>query len=332
VKREETNEKERQFSNGPIASNRFDNCQRNTTTGNTVKLYRHIPYTALRLSVLAFRLREPSKLSRHSSVLQPRACARVYACTRTTVHSWIKNIVRSHLAKGTGSRTRRSEEMHDQLRGGAAAVCARERPGSGDRPMRRRTSRKFRLQTRPQVTDPLAVVSDGNGRATERPVHPSGASFGPSPAIISAVTYAHVVHVLAIYRPAGLSLSLSLSLSLPLSLSLFLSLFPPSFSLSLSLSLSIYLSIYLSISLSLSRITGSPSRATREICLVYEESGAPRAMHRVRPRDDSYARRARARAEGASSFPSFRFDACYRVRFPLLPLLPFPRLIPEGRR
>jgi len=158
-------------------------------------------------------------------------------------------------------------------------VRARERPSSGDRPMRRRTSRKFRLQTRPQVTDPLAVVSDGNGRATERPVHPSGASFGPSPAIISAVTYAHVVHVLAIYRPAGLSLSLSLppSLFLP---------FPP-------LSFSLFLS--------LSRISGSPSRVTREICLVYEESGAhdERAMHRVRPRDDSYARRARARAEGS---------------------------------
>jgi hypothetical protein len=62
-------------------------------------------------------------------------------------------------------------------------------------------SRKFRLQTRLQVINlALAVVSDGNGRATDRPVHTSGASFGPSPAIISTVTYAHVVHVLVIYR------------------------------------------------------------------------------------------------------------------------------------
>lgn len=48
--------------------------------------------------------------------------------------------------------------------------------------------RKFR-QTRSQVTDPLAMVSDGNGRATDRPLHPSDASLGPSPAIISTVTY-----------------------------------------------------------------------------------------------------------------------------------------------
>lgn len=81
----------------------------------------------------------------------------------------------------------------------------RPRTGSGDRPMRRSASRKFRLRTRSQVTNPLAVVSDGNGRATD---HPSDASLGPSPAIISTVTYAHVVHVLAIYRlPRELRLS-----------------------------------------------------------------------------------------------------------------------------
>lgn len=34
----------------------------------------------------------------------------------------------------------------------------------------------------------------------ERPTIRRDASFGPSPAIISTVTYAHVVHVLAIYR------------------------------------------------------------------------------------------------------------------------------------
>lgn len=77
-----------------------------------------------------------------------------------------------------------------------------------DRPMRRSASRKFRLRTRSQVTDPLAVVSDGNGRATDQPVHSSDASLGPSPVIISTVTYAHVVHVLAIYRlPRELRLS-----------------------------------------------------------------------------------------------------------------------------
>jgi len=134
-------------------------------------------------------------------------------------------------------------------------------------------ARKFRLQTRPQVTDPLAVVSDGNGRATERPVHPSGASFGPSPAIISAVTYAHVVHVLAIYRPRpGLSPSL-----------------PRSFSVG----------------------SPDPSRVTRKICLVYEESGArARDAPRATTRQFVCASRARVRAEGGlPPFPSFRFDA-----------------------
>lgn len=42
----------------------------------------------------------------------------------------------------------------------------------------------------------------------ERPTIRRDASFGPSPAIISTVTYAHVVHVLAIYRlPRELRLS-----------------------------------------------------------------------------------------------------------------------------
>lgn len=100
-------------------------------------------------------------------------------------------------------------KRHCRQRGGEEApVCMRPRTGSGDRPMRRSASRKFRLRTRSQVTNPLAVVSDGNGRATDhqsiRPTH----RLGPSPAIISTVTYAHVVHVLAIYRiPRELRLS-----------------------------------------------------------------------------------------------------------------------------
>lgn len=83
-----------------------------------------------------------------------------------------------------------------------------EETACGHDPMRRSASRKFRLRMRSQVTDPLAVVSDGNGRATDQPVHSSDASLGPSPVIISTVTYAHVVHVLAIYRlPRELRLS-----------------------------------------------------------------------------------------------------------------------------
>lgn len=79
---------------------------------------------------------------------------------------------------------------------------ARDRSHSGNRvPRYGSVSKISATQTsRLQVIDPLVVVSDGNGRATDRPVHTSGASFGPSPAIISTVTYAHVVHVFAIYR------------------------------------------------------------------------------------------------------------------------------------
>lgn len=68
-------------------------------------------------------------------------------------------------------------------------------------PTRWNGPRKFRLaRKRSRVIDPLAVVSDGNGRASEQasnraieqssnrahdqPVHPSDARFGPSPGII----------------------------------------------------------------------------------------------------------------------------------------------------
>lgn len=74
--------------------------------------------------------------------------------------------------------------------------------------------RKFRLRKRSQVIDPLAVVSDGNGRASRasRAIEQSSnratehttsrttsssihdARFGPSPGIIPSVTYSHVYY------------------------------------------------------------------------------------------------------------------------------------------
>lgn len=77
--------------------------------------------------------------------------------------------------------------VEGRFKGTRGHTCTGEDPVAGYRP-RCSAARKFWLQTRPRVTDPLAVVSAGNGRSTDRPVHPSDASLGPSPAIIPTVT------------------------------------------------------------------------------------------------------------------------------------------------